>query len=838
MLRSLCDRLADFAGREAVVIGVDDVQYADPLSMEFLRYLARRSRPTRTLLVVTCDDVPVPLLRLPHRRQIMTAPLTERQTRRLWELATGGTVPRRTAFDCHRLSGGSPLLLTALVRDNAPEAAAARAASRHPASDGDLVVGEDYVRSCLCLLHRYPSLAAVVRALAVLGADATTELAARMLRSCPDVIAPDIARLGSTGVLDGARFRHPAVGAAVLAALPERESRELHARAAEVLALVDADVVTVARHQLRAHEHPGPAAVATLCAGARELLARGEPARAAVMLRAADRGELDDRQRARIAVGLVDALMRFSPSAAQGELWRLLPALRAGLLPREHQLRLIVMLLWFGLVEEAGEAVDLLVAATNPEAQDDLDLVRHILTWMGPSLVDRLPRPNPASPARSGVSAAACIEHTLRIPLPGAELPCRLTELIQAAEHPENLLRALVPHTVRTDGGDWGDVLTAVSYLSAQGGLAAIEQLLKVLLAEAARTGSLTYHAVLLCLRAELALKRGDMPTAATHAGAALETLPLGEWGAIASWPLSVLTAVAAAGSDGVPTEVLRHPVSEESFATGGGMLHLLARGRYCLATGRLYAALRDLTMCGRLMAEWPGAQDHPLPWRSTAGEVYLRLGRPDRACALAEEELAHHGAQNERIRGAALRVLAAASAPPERLSLLQRAVRALRESGDRYELARAMADLGRAHETAGNARQAEAAWRQFHNLAAKCGVHPLPTDPGPGPRASTTTEPQDLLSDAERRVAALAASGRSNRQIAEQLYITVSTVEQHLTRVYRKLGVCGRVDLSRTLRAGAPDDYPQGGCRRDAKEAPRSVNRGERHACRTGQRQ
>ncbi|MCE7003549.1 helix-turn-helix transcriptional regulator [Kibdelosporangium philippinense] len=51
-------------------------------------------------------------------------------------------------------------------------------------------------------------------------------------------------------------------------------------------------------------------------------------------------------------------------------------------------------------------------------------------------------------------------------------------------------------------------------------------------------------------------------------------------------------------------------------------------------------------------------------------------------------------------------------------------------------------------------------------------------------------------MSGAERRVATLAARGYSNREIGRMLYITVSTVEQHLTRVYRKLNVGSRADL------------------------------------------
>ncbi|WP_329793983.1 helix-turn-helix transcriptional regulator [Lentzea sp. DG1S-22] len=55
-------------------------------------------------------------------------------------------------------------------------------------------------------------------------------------------------------------------------------------------------------------------------------------------------------------------------------------------------------------------------------------------------------------------------------------------------------------------------------------------------------------------------------------------------------------------------------------------------------------------------------------------------------------------------------------------------------------------------------------------------------------------------------RVAELAAKGHTNREISGLLYITVSTVEQHLTRVYRKLGMRSRADLPHRLspRTGA----------------------------------
>ena len=62
-------------------------------------------------------------------------------------------------------------------------------------------------------------------------------------------------------------------------------------------------------------------------------------------------------------------------------------------------------------------------------------------------------------------------------------------------------------------------------------------------------------------------------------------------------------------------------------------------------------------------------------------------------------------------------------------------------------------------------------------------------------------------LSDSERRVATLAALGYSNREVATRLYVTVTTVEQHLTRVYRKLSIRNREELPTS---------PANGCGRD----------------------
>ena len=55
-------------------------------------------------------------------------------------------------------------------------------------------------------------------------------------------------------------------------------------------------------------------------------------------------------------------------------------------------------------------------------------------------------------------------------------------------------------------------------------------------------------------------------------------------------------------------------------------------------------------------------------------------------------------------------------------------------------------------------------------------------------------------LTPGERRVAELVAAGLSNKQAAEQLYLSVYTVEAHLSQAYAKLGIASRTQLARAL--------------------------------------
>jgi DNA-binding CsgD family transcriptional regulator len=75
-------------------------------------------------------------------------------------------------------------------------------------------------------------------------------------------------------------------------------------------------------------------------------------------------------------------------------------------------------------------------------------------------------------------------------------------------------------------------------------------------------------------------------------------------------------------------------------------------------------------------------------------------------------------------------------------------------------------------------------------------------------PRRSAVSGPGSLT-PTERRVAELAASGLTNRQLAEALFVTVKTVETHLARAYQKLGTRSRAELTRLIGESSPGYEP-----------------------------
>jgi DNA-binding CsgD family transcriptional regulator len=121
-------------------------------------------------------------------------------------------------------------------------------------------------------------------------------------------------------------------------------------------------------------------------------------------------------------------------------------------------------------------------------------------------------------------------------------------------------------------------------------------------------------------------------------------------------------------------------------------------------------------------------------------------------------------------------------------------------------ERARAQFALGAALRRAGRPIEARDPLRVAVDLAHRCGATALEEQAltelratGARPRRRLTSGP-GALTPSERRITELAAAGRLNREIAEQLVVTLATVEYHLRNAYRKLGIASRTELHKVL--------------------------------------
>jgi DNA-binding CsgD family transcriptional regulator len=133
---------------------------------------------------------------------------------------------------------------------------------------------------------------------------------------------------------------------------------------------------------------------------------------------------------------------------------------------------------------------------------------------------------------------------------------------------------------------------------------------------------------------------------------------------------------------------------------------------------------------------------------------------------------------------------------------MLAEAVKILESTPAALDRATALVDLGAAHRRSGQRNAAQRPLRDGLALAEKMRARALVERAyaelgalGQRPRRPAVAG-VEALTPAERRVALLALHGQSNPQIAQALFVTIKTVETHLARAYRKLGISGRRQL------------------------------------------
>ena len=262
-------------------------------------------------------------------------------------------------------------------------------------------------------------------------------------------------------------------------------------------------------------------------------------------------------------------------------------------------------------------------------------------------------------------------------------------------------------------------------------------------------------------------------------------------------------TALAAANQlDEPPRGALAAPVLLQS------------RARLRLAQHRPADAHADLQAAAARWHQLDVRNPALASWRVDDAHALTAMGERTAARRLADEHLqraARLGTNGPQ--GAGLRALAHAGDPDERITLLERAVTLLADSPAQLEHTRALVDLGGALRRANRRVDARPPLRRALELAERSGMRLLARrardelhSAGGRPRR-TALSGIDALTATEHRVAALAAQGHSNRDIAQQLYVTRRTVETHLTHAYQKLDITTRHELAPRFADNDHDD-------------------------------
>ncbi|WP_280341777.1 helix-turn-helix transcriptional regulator [Nocardia neocaledoniensis] len=229
----------------------------------------------------------------------------------------------------------------------------------------------------------------------------------------------------------------------------------------------------------------------------------------------------------------------------------------------------------------------------------------------------------------------------------------------------------------------------------------------------------------------------------------------------------------------------------------------LAARGALHRAEGDLERSLADYLACGKMLTARNVANPAIVPWRSRAALVATALGRCDLAAALADDELA--AARRWGSPGAvgrALHAVAMARRDGGSVATLERAVELLELAEARYELMGALCDLGQLHAVEGDVARSRWAVAAATELAVAAGSRPVLQRAGSVLGTLDNQHRETGLTRQERKIAGLALRGLTNKDIAEELFLTVRTVEFHLSNVYRKLGIPGRRQLAGVMNS------------------------------------
>jgi DNA-binding CsgD family transcriptional regulator len=800
------------AEQTPLLLAVDDLHWCDRPSLLFLAYLARRLESQPVLLLTGLRDAEPgtdstllgEIVHDPAATSVRLGPLGEAAVAAFVEEGLGAAPDEAFAAACRDSTGGNPLLLSQLVTALRGEGVRPDAAQvAHVTDIGPRAVS----RTVLLRLSRLSDDArSVARAVAVLGDGAALPAVARVAGVDDEGVAEATRRLANAEILRTElplAFVHPLVRDAVYHELSPGERELEHARAAALLRDDGAPIEHVAAQLLHTSPRREPWTADLLWKAGRAAMQAGAADSAVAYLRRALEEYPADREPGPLLLELGAAEALTSGPAAAKHLalaYEELPepearAAAAGLLGRA--------LIFMGSPEEAA-SIARRAAKELPDELRDLRMGLEAFEFMtvffgapGPERLSRLReyrRPPEGGPGAGMLAAMAAWEAVgtdgTAAEAAGLALAALEDGQLLAAD-PALISFAAIVTLVVTDRPEVVDVW-------------------KQTLADAHSRGSLLSASSTHLWHGFSHLRRGDLTAAEESLRAADEEFTV--WGhasyAISHSRCHLASVLYERGRLDEAFRLLEEvgTVDPASNATGWW---LGTRAQLLTAMGGAEEAAAIADQLAQYCERMPDPAR--LWWRSIKAQALDRLDRREEAIALAREEL-----EVTRVFGApwslgrTLRVLGTLERD-EGLDRLREAVDVLEGSTARLEHAKALAALGSGIRLARKPTEAREPLRRALELASSCGAEGLAEHVRSELYAAGSRPRRDALSGvesltpSERRVADLAAVGRTNRDIAQELYVTPKTVEVHLSNAYRKLGIRSRRELERALAATVP---------------------------------
>ncbi len=800
--------VADLADEHPLALIVDDVQWADDASAAWLAHLARRIADLPAALVLAARPPDrgelaalVALRDLPELERVRPAPLEHASVAALVRSFYAADADDDFITACHTAAGGNPFHTHALLDSAAEQAIPATPAGVDALR---LLAPEAVRRSVAAALRRCGAEAtALAQACATLGETVELRHAAELAGLGASAASTAADRLADQNLLAPSRplrFAHPVLLAAVRDSLAIGERNERHRHAADLF-LRDGDTRRAAAHLLEVEPAGDGAVVDTLMAAVGQAVAEGAVAHAARLLERALAEPPPSDQRA-LLLGLLGKAKFQSHGAGAPE--TLLAA--AEVATDSHERAELFAYAGYSQIFETGSGVAEVarrIDANPPTTREGRLRVDGMLGTMTrltgalpyrPSTPELIARAEPlsgATIAEREFIAATVVAADWDVALPAA----RLADLaLRGLAHPETPDSGAVFNGGHVVVGAPHEILAGIDdYLAAceQGGL-------------------LASGAACLQARAGAYYMLGRLREAEADARLLWERSAY-EKSFVWAGALSLLLMVLAARGliDEGRDLIERHSPFPQGELVYEGLKYGTAL--IALEAGDPAAAMSAL-LAYEAMLEQRGLRDAPaLPISHLTAlvEALVRSGQPERALGFAEKELAVARAREAPGRiGFALRCVGLARGGAEGRALIEEGIELLEASPERAHLARGLLDLGRALRHEGRPTEAREPLRRALELAGQCGAE-LVADgafdelraTGAKPRRRALSGP-DSLTASEARVARLAAEGRTNREIAQALYVSAKTVETHLGHIYAKLDIKGRGELAAGLAA------------------------------------